>query len=97
MQDIKILKTKKLEDLRYIAKMMGIKSITKYRKGELIDFILEAGGKEEEKPVEAVPEVTGAEELPEVADIDAEEETVPAAGEYKQNEGGGRRRKKSGM
>ncbi|MBN2558290.1 MAG: transcription termination factor Rho [Clostridia bacterium] len=51
MQDIKILKTKKLEDLRYIAKMMGIKSITKYRKDELVDLIVKAGSKEDEKPV----------------------------------------------
>jgi len=34
---------KKLEDLRYIAKVMGIKSVTKYRKSELIEKILEAG------------------------------------------------------
>lgn len=49
MQDIKILKTKKLEDLRYIAKMMGIKSITKFRKGQLIDLIMAAGDKEDNK------------------------------------------------
>jgi len=52
MQDIKILKTKKLEDLRYIAKMMGIKSITKFRKGQLIDLIMAAGEKEEIKPAQ---------------------------------------------
>ena len=49
MQDIKILKSKKLEDLRYIAKMMGIKSITKYRKSQLIDLIIAAGDKEDNK------------------------------------------------
>ena len=37
------LGSKTLEDLRYIAKMMGIKSPTKYRKEELIEQILEAG------------------------------------------------------
>jgi transcription termination factor Rho len=42
MEDIK-LKDKTLEDLRYIAKMMGIKKITKYRKSELIEKIYEAG------------------------------------------------------
>ncbi|NMB33351.1 MAG: transcription termination factor Rho [Clostridium sp.] len=42
MEDIK-LKDKTLEDLRYIAKMMGIKKITKYRKGELIEKIYEMG------------------------------------------------------
>lgn len=40
---------KKLEDLRYIAKVMGIKSITKYRKAELIELILEAGKSAEDK------------------------------------------------
>lgn len=38
-----ILENKTLEDLRYIARMMGIKSLTKYRKQELIEKILEAG------------------------------------------------------
>jgi len=42
MEEINLEK-KKLEDLRYIAKMMGIKSVTKYRKEELIEKILEAG------------------------------------------------------
>ena len=53
MQDIKILKTKKLEDLRYIAKMMGIKSITKYRKGELVDLIVAAGDAQEKSKAPA--------------------------------------------
>ncbi|MCX7747134.1 MAG: transcription termination factor Rho [Clostridia bacterium] len=38
------LEAKTLEDLRYIAKMMGIKSVTKYKKEELIGKILESGG-----------------------------------------------------
>ncbi|MCF6461188.1 transcription termination factor Rho [Clostridium sp. Cult3] len=38
--DPSILEDKKLDDLRVIAKTMGIKSITKYRKRELIDLIL---------------------------------------------------------
>lgn len=37
------LGAKTLEDLRYIAKMMGLKNITKYKKDELIHKILEAG------------------------------------------------------
>ena len=50
--DSSILHGKKLEDLRVIAKTMGIKSITKYRKGELIDLILQnaVDEKEEENP-----------------------------------------------
>lgn len=42
MEDIK-LKDKTLEDLRYIAKMMGLKNITKYKKSELIEKIYEEG------------------------------------------------------
>ncbi len=40
MKDRSILEGKSLEDLRYIAKMLGLKSITKYRKSELIDLII---------------------------------------------------------
>ncbi|MFZ5986667.1 MAG: transcription termination factor Rho [Bacillota bacterium] len=42
MEDIN-LKDKTLEDLRYIAKMMGIKNITKYKKSELIEQIYQFG------------------------------------------------------
>jgi transcription termination factor Rho len=42
MEDYVNLETKKLQDLRYIAKIMGIKSVTKYRKEELIDLIKKA-------------------------------------------------------
>lgn len=37
--DREILQTKSLADLREIARLSGIKSITKYRKGELIDLL----------------------------------------------------------
>lgn len=37
------LGSKSLEDLRYIAKMMGLKNITRSRKEELIEMILNAG------------------------------------------------------
>ena len=43
MEDRSILEGKTLEDLRYIAKMLGLKSITKYRKSELIDLIISVG------------------------------------------------------
>jgi len=43
MEDIAKLQGKSLNDLRYIAKVMGIKSITRYRKQELIEKILAAG------------------------------------------------------
>ena len=39
--DISLLKEKSLMDLREIAKMAGIKSVTKYRKGEILDMLYE--------------------------------------------------------
>lgn len=56
MEDITKLQGKSLEDLRYIAKVMGVKSITRYRKQELIEKILAAGGSPE-----ASEETTGQE------------------------------------
>ncbi len=47
MEDNTKLQGKSLEDLRYIAKVMGVKSITRYRKQELIEKILAAGDKAE--------------------------------------------------
>jgi len=52
------LGSKTLEDLRYIAKMMGIKSVTKYRKDELIEKILEAGKERDKNQEAAEPAVT---------------------------------------
>jgi transcription termination factor Rho len=43
MEDRTKLQGKSLEDLRYIAKVMGIKSITRYRKQELVEKILSVG------------------------------------------------------
>ena len=43
MEDREKLQGKSLEDLRYIAKVMGIKSITRYRKQELVEKILAIG------------------------------------------------------
>lgn len=76
--DSSILQEKKLEDLRVIAKTLGIKSITKYRKQELIDLILEKI-EEDKKEIEEikeekeeVPEITVSEEI-DIKDIDMEE------------------------
>ncbi|CCQ93427.1 transcriptional terminator Rho [[Clostridium] ultunense Esp] len=66
--DSSILREKKLEDLRVIAKTLGIKSITKYRKNELIDMILQNTGKEEEE----VPQEKTSGEI-DINDIDMEE------------------------
>ena len=49
MEDRSILERKSLEDLRYIAKMLGLKSITRYRKADLIDLILSTGDSSQPK------------------------------------------------
>ncbi|HOQ74984.1 MAG TPA: transcription termination factor Rho [Thermoclostridium sp.] len=49
MEDRSILEKKSLEDLRYIAKMLGLKSIYKYRKNELIDYIVNSANEEEKE------------------------------------------------
>jgi len=51
MQNENVLKTKKLADLRYIAKMMNIKSVTVMRKEQLIEKILEEGKKTEKEVI----------------------------------------------
>ena len=43
------LDNKTLEDLRYIAKMMGIKNVAKFKKSELLEEILSLSKKEKEK------------------------------------------------
>lgn len=43
MEEIVNLKSKTLEDLRYIAKIMGIKSVTTYKKEDLIEKIVGVG------------------------------------------------------
>ena len=54
------LEAKSLGDLREIAKLQGVKSLTKYRKGELVDIIM-AGGKIDS----ATPADTESEAAPE--------------------------------
>lgn len=44
------LQEKSLTDLREIAKLQGVKSLTKYRKGELVDIIMNGGRKKEDAP-----------------------------------------------
>ncbi|NLG88100.1 MAG: transcription termination factor Rho [Clostridiaceae bacterium] len=55
MEDRDKLLGKSLEDLRYIAKVMGIKSITRYRKQELIEKILSAGAEGEKSQPDQKP------------------------------------------
>ncbi|KMT22806.1 transcription termination factor Rho [Clostridium cylindrosporum] len=62
------LKEKTLDELRHIGKDMGIKAVSKYRKSELIEQILNFDNKKEEKE----------EEVPEVIEKVIEEEVRPA-------------------
>lgn len=55
--NFEMLKEKTLEELRHIGKDMGIKAVSKYRKSELIEQILNYDNKKEEENVEVVPEV----------------------------------------
>ena len=77
MEDRSILERKSLEDLRYIAKMLGLKSITKYRKNQLIDYIADSAN--------SVPEIKNeGEVLPGKSAANnefAEERTDAAPGE----------------
>lgn len=79
MEDKEKLQGKSLEDLRYIAKVMGIKSITRYRKQELVDKILEVGEKEEEaiKPVQSIAQRRPG--RPRKVKVEAEAKEPPAA------------------
>ncbi len=47
------LSAKSLEDLQYIAKMMGLRSVAKYEKEELIERILKAGASKDRNNVKA--------------------------------------------
>ncbi len=67
---------KSLTDLREIAKMMGLKSITKYRKDELIDLIMNGGAK---SAVKAAAEQAEVPNQPEPAEAPAEQQTPAAA------------------
>ena len=56
--DVEFLQEKSLVDLREIAKMVGIKSVTKYKKQEIIDMLLklQEDSKENDTPEKAEPE-----------------------------------------
>ena len=92
--DIELLKTKSLSDLREIAKLAGLKSVTTYRKGALLQKLMEmaqqneqAAGAEEVQP--AQPDVQPARpvqaEQPAKAVAPPQEEAQPVR---EQREGG---------
>ncbi len=71
MEDIN-LGSKSLEDLRYIAKMMGIKNTSKSRKEELIELILKSGNdKESQNGNEQEAVLTAAEKKAEETGVKA--------------------------
>jgi len=79
MEDRSILERKSLEDLRYIAKMLGLKSVTRYRKAELIDLILSTGDASQSK--------SGKEKSPPETEVISEEETNKASQDEEKPEG----------
>ncbi|MGI6665079.1 MAG: transcription termination factor Rho [Christensenellaceae bacterium] len=60
--DLDLLQEKTLKDLREIAKLAGIKSVTKYKKPELLAMLKELSEKSEEKTLSAPPEETETEQ-----------------------------------
>lgn len=92
--DIGLLKEKSLMDLREIAKMAGIKSVTKYRKGQLLDMLydLEKKAKIEElqpgpEPIQTIPsyqqEVLNKREEEAKEKIEPEQQEKPKKSETK--------------
>ncbi|SDZ33726.1 transcription termination factor Rho [Proteiniborus ethanoligenes] len=59
------LQSKKLDELRQLAKELNIKSITKYKKDELIDLILENSTKEEPQAIKPLEDEKSGFTLPE--------------------------------
>ena len=96
MEDITKLQGKSLNDLRYIAKVMGIKSITRYRKQELIEKIIAAAGAgkdESEQPTQTMakrrpgrPRKVKDAETPEKLQTVSEEEGKEQAGTVAETE-----------
>ncbi|NSW89654.1 MAG: transcription termination factor Rho [Firmicutes bacterium] len=83
------LRSKKLQDLRYIAKVMGIKSVTRYKKDELIEKILEVGrqssGQDYIKPVEEKPKK--AKQRPEEEETDEKTVEIREVQETREDKG----------
>ena len=71
------LEAKSLGDLREIAKLQGVKSITKYRKPELVRIIMNGGVVPSNEELETAP----ASPAPAVATTPAQPEVAPAAAE----------------
>ncbi len=89
--DLEDLKKKKISDLRYIGKMLGVKSMTKMTKQELIEAILDSEQKNgaPSEPVIPEPETPA----PEPAPVPAEQPEHPATAKLKRSRRNGASRK----
>lgn len=87
--DLEDLKKKKISDLRYIGKMLGIKSMTKMTKQELIEAILDS----EQKAAESKEET--AEPAAELEQEQEQERPAPAKGKKSRKSGTPKRQKKN--
>lgn len=78
-----MLQEKSLNDLREVARLQGVKSLTKYRKSELVDIIMN-GGKvpEEGSRAETADAAEAAEESPSRPPVAAEPSRIPEEGGY---------------
>lgn len=65
-----MLQEKSLNDLREIAKLQGVKSLTKYRKNELVDIIMNGG---------AIPSAVQQPAEPPAPQLEAQPDSQPAA------------------
>ncbi len=69
--DYQVLKEKKLDDLRVIAKTIGINAVTKYRKNELINLIVEKS--QEDRKIEEKEREDKEKEIKENQNIEKED------------------------
>ncbi len=97
--DLEDLKKKKISDLRYIGKMLGIKSMTKMTKQELIEAILDSEQKsakpEEPKTEAAESKEETAEPAVEPEQEQEQERPAPAKGKKSRKSGTSKRQKKN--
>lgn len=76
--DVELLKTKSLSDLREIAKLAGVKSVTTYRKAQLLEKLMEMAGEAEAQAQEASQDATEQEIQPEYIFRDELDDDYPS-------------------
>ncbi len=72
-----MLQEKSLNDLREIAKLQGVKSLTKYRKNELVDIIMNGGASPAEPAAEEPAAPPAASAVPETAPVSSQDNMPP--------------------